>query len=179
MRPPSLPATFGSIATRVGLTAGGGGAGSLATLALVHNPSTTAVAAAAVIAALAANAAESTCKALPAIITATSNLQTARLRARADAEATVTLATVRADLARAGMEPGKAAQAAEMLRVLCMNPDLAKDRRPADETLVKLQSASRSRNTGGESGTGPKNTGNGPRRPKVATNKVVPIRSDT
>jgi hypothetical protein len=143
MRPPQLPAALGSIATRIGLTVGGGGAGTLAMLALTHKPGTTAIAAGAATVAFAANVAESAGKALPGIIAAISNLLTARIRARADARATVILATTRAELAKAGLDPGKAAQAAEMQRLLSLNPDLPKDRRPADGTLIKLHGARR------------------------------------
>lgn len=179
MRPPLRPATLGSIATRIGLTVGGGGAGTLATLALMHRPGTTAIAAAAVTVAFAANVAESACKALPGIIAAISDLLTARIRARADAKATIILATTRAELARAGLDPGKTVQAAEMQRLLSVNPDLPKGRRPTDETLIKLQGTHRTRNSSSESGTGPDTPGNGSRKPKATTNTVVPIRPDT
>lgn len=179
MRPPSLPASAGSTVTRIALTAGGGGAGSLAALALVHKPGTTAVAAAAVSVALAANAADSATKALPAIIEAVGNLLTARIRAKADAKATIILAKTRDELARAGLDSGKTAQAAEMQRCLTSNPDLPKDRRPTDETLIKLHGAPRTRTSTSEPGTGPDTPGNGPRSPKETIRTVVPFRSDT
>jgi hypothetical protein len=166
MHPPRLPSTLGSIATRIGVAAGGGGAGTLVTLALVHRPTTTAIAAGAATAAIAAHASESACKALPAIITAISNLLTARTRTRADAKATIILARTRADLAKAGLDPGQTAAAAEMQRLLIMNPDLPKDRRPTDETLLKLQATHRARNSTTETGAGPDSPGNGPRTPQ-------------
>jgi glycine/D-amino acid oxidase-like deaminating enzyme len=178
MRPPQLPSTLGSIATRIGLTIGGGGAGSLAALALIHRHGTTAVAAGAVTVAFAAHVAESASKTLPAIITAISNLLSARTRARADAKATIILATTRAELAQAGLDPNQTAQAAEMQRQLSANPDLPKDRRPTDETLIKLQGGHRTRNNSVEPGIGPDTPGNGARTPRTAANKVVPIRSD-
>jgi hypothetical protein len=178
MRPPSLPTTLGSTPARVGLTIGSGGAGSLAALAFVHNPTATTLAAAAVTAALAANAAESACAGLPGIITAISNLLTLRIRAKADAKATLIFAAARADLARSGLDPGSSAHAADMLRFLCLNPDLPENRRPADETFLKLQAATRTRSTSSESGTGPDSPGNGSRR-STATNKVLAFRADT
>jgi hypothetical protein len=142
MRPLRLPSALGSILTRAGLTVGGGGAGSLATLALIHRPDTTAIAAGAAIAALAANVAESAGNALPGVISAISNLLTGCIRARADAKSTNINAATRAKIAEAGLDPSKTASAAEMLRAMSGNPDLPKDRRPTDETLVKLQGAS-------------------------------------
>jgi hypothetical protein len=182
MRPPRLPSALGSLATRIGLTVGGGGgAGTLAALALMHRPGTTVLAAGAATAALAAHAAESASKTLPGIITAISNLLTARTRARADAKATIILATTRADLARAGLDPSQTAQAAEMQRWLSANPDMPKDRRPTDETLIKLQGGRhRARNnSSSEPGTNPDTPRNGPRTPRATTSNVVPIRSDT
>jgi hypothetical protein len=179
MSPQSLPATLGSTVTRAGLAACCGGAGSLAALALVHDKaSAPAMAAGAVTAAFAVNAAASALKSLSSAIEAVGSLLTALIRARADAKATIIHARVRADLARAGLDPGKTPQAAEMQRLLSVNADLPKDRRPADETLIKLHGASRARSTG-ESGTSPDSPGNSPRNPKAAASKVVPIRSET
>jgi hypothetical protein len=175
MRPPQLPSALGSIATRIGLTVGGGGAGTLATLALIHRPDTTAIATGTATAAFAAHVTKSASKTLPGIITAISNLLTARIRARADAKATIILATTRAELARAGLDPSKTAQAAEMQRLLSINPDLPKDRRPTDETLIKLQGGHRTRNNSSEPGAGPDTPGNGPRTRRTTANKVVPI----
>jgi hypothetical protein len=157
--------TFGSILARAGLAAGCGGAGSLAALALVHKVGAPAAGAGAVSAAFAVSA----FKSLSGAIEAVGNLLTACIRARADAKATVINAKVRAELARAGLDPDKTPQAAEMQRALSVNPDLPKDRRPADETLIKLHGVTRTRgSSGGDSGTSP----DIPRR-------VVPIRSDT
>jgi hypothetical protein len=60
-----------------------------------------------------------------------------------------------------------------------VNPDLPKDRRPADETLIKFHGATRSRSASPESGTGPDTPGNRPRSQKTAASKVVPLRSDS
>jgi hypothetical protein len=174
MNTQSLPAAVGSTVTRVGLAAGCGGAGSLATLALVHKVGTPAVAAGVVTAAIASSA----FKSLSGAIEAMGNLLTALIRARADAKATIINAKVRAELARAGLDPGKTPQAAEMQRALSVNPDLPKDRRPADETLIKLHGATRPRGSS-ESPASPDTPGNSPRSPKTAASKVVPIRSDT
>jgi hypothetical protein len=174
MNAQSLPAALGSTVTRACLAVGFGGAGSLAALALVHRVGAPAVAAGAVTAAFAA----SVFKSLSGAIEAAGNLLTALIRARADAKATVINAKVRAELARAGLDPGKTLQAAEMQRALSVNPDLPKDRRPADETLIKLHGAIRARSSS-ESGASPDTPGGSPRSPKTATSKVVPIRSDT
>jgi hypothetical protein len=179
MRPPQLPPALGNIATRIGLTIGGGGAGTLAALALIHNPGTTELAAGAATMVFAAHAAESASKTLPSIIAAVSNLLVARIRAKADGKATIIIATTRAELARAGLDPSHTAQAAEMQRLLSVNPDLPKDRRPTDETLVKLQGGHRVRNNSSEPGTGPYTPGNGPRTGRATANHLVPIRSDT
>jgi hypothetical protein len=178
MSPQSLPAAIGGAATRAGLAAGCGGAGSLAALALVHKAGAPAIAAGAVTAALAVKAGASAFRSLPEIIEAISHLLTARIRARADAKATIIHANVRAELARAGLDSGMTQQACEMQRLLSVNPDLPPDRRPADEALVKLYGASRAR-SGNEPGTGPDTPGNSRRSPKAAASKVVPIRSDT
>jgi hypothetical protein len=179
MSPQSLPAALGSTATRAGLAACCGGAGSLAALALAHDKANApAIAAGAVTAAVAVNAAAAAVKSLAGAIEAIGSLLTALIRARADAKATIINARVRAELARAGLDPAKTPQAAEMQRLLSVNPDLPKDRRLADETLVKLHAASRARSSG-ESGTSPDSPGNNPRNTKAAASKVVPIRSDT
>jgi hypothetical protein len=179
MCPTRLPSGLRSIPTRIGLTVGGGGVGSLATLALIHRPDTTVIAAGAAIATLAAHLAGSVGNALPGIITAISNLLTSRIRAKADAESTNTSATTRSQIALAGLDPVKTAAAAEMLRAMSGNPDLPRERRPTDETLIKLQGPHRNRNSASEHGTGPDAPGNGRRPAKATASKVVPIRSDT
>jgi hypothetical protein len=170
----SLPAVLGGTVTRAGFAAGCGGAGSLAALAFVHRLGAPAVAAGAVTAAFAASAVKS----LSGAIEAVGNLLTALIRVRADAKATVINAKLRADLARAGLDPGRTSQAAEMQRVLAVNPDLPKDRRPADETLIKLHGATRARGIVSEAVTGPDTPGGARRSPKAAPGKVVPIRVD-
>jgi hypothetical protein len=176
--PRRLPSSLAGAATRIALTAGTGGAGSLAALALVHSSGTVAVAAGAAAGAVAARAAGSAGKALPGIIEAVSNLITARIRAKADAQATVLLASTRASLAQAGLDPGKTAQAAEMQRQLTANPDLPEGRRPADETLLKLQGGHRTRSSSGEPPKSPDTPVTGPRAATAAGRRVVPIRSD-
>jgi hypothetical protein len=178
MNPQLLPAALGGTAARAGLAVGCGGAGSLAALALAHEASTPAIAVGAVSAALAVNAAVPAFKSLPRAIEAFSNLVTALIRTRADARATIIHAKARAELARAGLDPRKTHQAIEMLRLLPVNPDLPQGRRPADETLIKLQAAFRARNGISEFGTSPDAPGNSAANQKTAS-KVVPIRSDT
>lgn len=170
----SLPGALGRTASWAGLAAGCGGAGSLATLALLHKVGAPVIAAGAVTSAFAA----SVCKSLAGAIEAVGALLTSLVRARADAKATVIIARVRAELARAGLDPGKTPQAAEMQRALSVNPDLPTGRRPADETLIKFHVAARARGGSSEPGTGPDTPGNGPRRQKTAASKVVPLRSD-
>src|SRR6266702_3406130 len=106
MNPPSLSAALAT-AARIGLAVGCGTAGSLTALALVHDASTPAIAAGVVTAALTVNAAASALKALPAAVEAIGRLLTGLIRTRADAKATVIHAKVRAELARAGLDPGK------------------------------------------------------------------------
>jgi hypothetical protein len=104
----SLPAVLGgTVVTRAGCAAGCGGAGSLAALAFVHRLGAPAVAAGAVTAAVAASAVKS----LSGAIEAVGNLLTALIRVRADAKATVINAKLRADLARAGLDPGRTSTA--------------------------------------------------------------------
>jgi hypothetical protein len=170
-----MTVAFGKTVTRACLAAGCGGAGSLAALALVHRIGAPVLAVGAVTSAFAASAAKS----LSAAIEAVGIVLTSLIRARADAKATVINAKVRAELARAGLDPGKAPQAAEMQRVLSVNPDLPKDRRPADETLIKLHGVTRARTASSESGAGPDTPGSSPRNPKAGPIKVVPIRSDS
>ena len=175
MNTQSLPAAFGRTVTRACLAASCGGAGSLAALALVHKIGAPVVAVGAVTSAFAASAAKS----LSAAIEAVGTLLTSLVRARADAKATLINAKVRAELARAGLDPGKTPQAAEMQRALSVNPDLPKDRRPADETLLKLHGATRARSVSSESGAGPDTPGSSQRNPKAGPIKVVPIRPDS
>jgi hypothetical protein len=167
MRMQSLPACR-ALAARLSWALGAGGAGSLAVLILARRPSATRMAVVAVAVAVAATLIESVCRALPRVITATSNLMTARTRAKADAGATSTLASARAELARAGLDPAKTAPAAEMLRLLCLDPDLPKDRRPADNTLVKLQETSLARASTTGTSPGPETADMGNRAAKDA-----------
>jgi hypothetical protein len=78
---------------------------------------------------------------LAAAVEAVSRLLTAVIRARADAKATVIHAKTRAELARAGLGPGMAPRAAAMQRALSANPDLSGNRRPTDETILRLHGA--------------------------------------
>ncbi len=174
MNPQSLPAAIGRTVTRASLAAGCGEAVSLAALAVVHRVGVPVVAAGAVTSALAASAFRSVSGAIEAL----ANALTALTRARADAKATVINAKVRAQLAIAGLDPDKTSQAAEMQRALSVNPDLPKDRRPADETLIKLHAVPRAR-AGAGTGTDPGTPGNSPRSQQATAGKVLRIRSDT
>jgi hypothetical protein len=119
-------------ASRAGLAAACGGASSLAALAVAVracSPATAAGAAVAAVAAVALTAAAPALRSLAVVI-----------RALADAQATVIHAKVRAELARAGLDPAKAPQAAAMQQALSAYPDLPRSR-PADETLARLHGA--------------------------------------
>ncbi len=178
MASPSTPASPQTFASRIGLTVCGGGAGWLATLAFAHKPSTTALAAVAAGVALAVNAGASICKALPEIIRALSDRNTARIMATAEAEILVMRARARIEFARAGLEPDKFVQAAEMLRLLSIDPDMSPDgRRLNDHDLARLLAAPRSRSISTKPRSGPGRPGGGPGRPgKGDGGNVIPIR---
>jgi hypothetical protein len=179
MRSDSLPSAISSTAARVALALSCGGAGSLAAAVLIRHAGTPVIAAGAVAAALAGNAVASAFKSLPDVIEAVGSLLATLIRGRADARATIVHAKIRAELAREGLDPMKTHQAIEMQRLLLLNPDLPPGRRLADDALIKLNAASRTRNGGTETVTGPDAPGTHRSNAKVADSKVVPLRSDT
>lgn len=125
--------------TRRALAAACAVAGPLTVLATGSRTGVPAVTAAAVTAA-AVNA-RAALSPLAAVVEAVSRLLTAVIRARADAKATVIHAKTHAELARAGLGPGMAPRAAAMQRALSANPDLPRNRRPTDETILMLHGA--------------------------------------
>lgn len=174
----SASAPYRSIATRIGLTIGGGSAGTFAVLAFAHRPGMAVLAAAAAGTAIIANAIESICRVLPDTINAIRDLLTARTRARADAKKTIMMTKLRAELARSGIDSSKTAQAAEMLWFLAIDPDMPEDRRLNDEMLSKHMGTFWPRNNSRKLGSGPENPGNGSKRPRSSNSKVVPLRSE-
>ena len=181
MASPSTSASLQTFASRIGLTVGGGGAGWLGILAFAHKPSMTALAAVAAGVALAVNAGASICKAFPEIIRALSDRKTARIRATVEAEILVMRVRARIELARAGLEPDKFAQAAEMLRLLSIDPDMSPDgRRLNDHDLARLLAAPRSRSISTKPRSGPGRPGSSPSRPgKGGGSNVLPIRPNS
>lgn len=161
------------IATRVGLTIGGGGAGWLGAIAVIHQPGTAAVAAVVVAAALATSVAEVIFTSLPEIIKARGEAKKEIIRETAEAKAILMRAETRTALLRAGVEPGKAAQADDMLRRQAIDTDLPEGRRLNDEALVRLLTAPRTRKTGTRPDNGPKKPDNGSSR-----GNVFPIRPE-
>jgi hypothetical protein len=164
--------------TVVGLTLGGGSAGWLVTHVVVHKPGVSAAAAVAAIVALVVNAGALICKTLPEIIKARSDRETARIRATAEAQTMVMRAQMRTALAQVGIEPGKQAPAAEMMRLLAIDPDMSPDgHRLNDDALARLLSASRARSIGRR--PGPRRPGNGPKQQDEGEGgKVIPLRPD-
>jgi hypothetical protein len=185
MPSPSTPASRHTPATRIGLavgglTVGGGGAGWLVTLAVVHKPSTIAVAAIAATVALAANAGVLIVNTLPAIIAALGNRETARIQAKAEAQTMTMRVQTRTELAKAALKPGNLTPATEMLRLLALDPDMPPDgRRINDEALSRLLAGQKPRITGGKPSNGPSNPGSGPRRPAADGGTVVPLHPDS
>src|ERR1700733_8540896 len=92
MRTPQLSPALGSMVTRVGAFVGHG-AGLVALLDLNHKIGATALAAEAATVVVVAQISGSAGKTLPGIIAAIGNLLTARIRAKADAQATIITAT--------------------------------------------------------------------------------------
>ena len=84
---PRLPGSERSLAARVGLTLGGGGAGWFGALAIMHRPSTAAIGVAVAACALAANSIRSICESLPKIIEAKGVRDVERIRAVGEATA--------------------------------------------------------------------------------------------
>jgi D-serine deaminase-like pyridoxal phosphate-dependent protein len=180
MTSPSTPASRHSITTRLALAIGGGGAGWLGTLAFTHQPSTTALAAAAAGAVLIINAVSSAGRALPGIIRALSDRKTARIKATADAETQVMRAQARIKLAQDGIDPDKFPQAAELIRLLSIDPDMPPDgHRLNDDALARLLTATRPRSTSTKPGNRPRRPGGSPRKPGSGDeSNVLPLRPD-
>jgi hypothetical protein len=161
---PSPSTTRRSIATRVGLTLGGGSAGWLGALAASHEPATAATAAAAGIAALAV-----ICTALPEIIRSRGEAKSSTIRETAEAQALLMRTETRTALLRAGLSAGTTPQALDMLRQGAIDTDLPQGRRLNDEALAKLHTVPRPRSPG-------KKPGNGPTRPdRGSKGNVVPL----
>jgi hypothetical protein len=186
MTSPSTPASHHTMTTRLALALGGG-AGWLGTLAFAHKPSTTALAAAAASAALLINAISSAGHALPEIIRALSDRKIARIKAGADAETQVLRVRARIRLAEDGTDPERFPQAAEMLRLLAIDPDMSPDgRRLNDDALARLLTAPQARSASTKPRNGPQRPGNGSGRPasdlKRSSNQdrrnVLPLRPD-
>jgi len=176
------PSTSNRTATRLGLTIGGGGAGSLTTLTVLHKPSTAAIAAAAVIAALAANAAESACKALPEIIKASGEAIAQIIEAAAEARTRIMRTRTRNQLLRAAIDPAKTPQVVQIMDQLVVEPDLSAGRRLNDAALVKharFLVASRARNAGTKPDSDPRKPPNDPGKPRGGPgDNVFPIRPE-
>jgi hypothetical protein len=155
MRWPS--GSISRLAGRLGLTAGGGGAGLAGGLAVTHNPSV-AVATAAILAAALSlpRVVESVYKRRPAILKAKGDAKVARIKAASEARALTTRTNMRAKLLLAGLDPDKADQAAEMLRQQSIDADLPEGRRLNDEPLAKLLTAPKTKSSGREPDSGPK-----------------------
>jgi hypothetical protein len=164
---PWLP-TSNRIATRLGLTIGGGGAGWLTTLTVLHKPSTAAIVAAAVIAALVANAAESACKALPEIIKASGEAMVQIIEATAEAWTRIMRTRTRNQLLRAATDPAKTPQVLQIMEQLVVEPDLSTGRRLNDAALVRHARflASRAKNVGTKPDSDPRKPPNDPRKPR-------------
>jgi hypothetical protein len=138
-----------SIPICIGFTIGGGGAGWLGAVAVIHKPSAAIIGVTAVIAALAANLIESICKSLPEIIKAKGDRETARIKASgetaahmikevSEAQALIMRTRTRTMLLQAGVQSGLSSQAAEMLRQQSLDVDLPRGRRFSDEALAPL-----------------------------------------
>jgi hypothetical protein len=176
---PSPPAStpYRSIASRIGLTIAGASAVWLATLAVIHKPNMTTIGAAAVVVAVAVNAVESIFKALLEIIKTVSACKVAHISAKAEAETMIMRAQTRTALAQAGTEPGKLAQAAEMLRLLPIDPDLPQGRRLNDQALARLLAPPRAKSVSEKSDNDPENPDSTSKKPiDGGGSKVIPIR---
>jgi hypothetical protein len=173
------PSTSDRIATRLGLTMGGGGAGWLTTLAVLHKPSTAAAAAAAVVAALAANAAESACKALPEIIKASGEATVQIIQAATEAWTRITRTRTRNQLLRAAINPAKTPQVIQIFDQLVIETDFSAGPRLNDAELVRharFLVASRAKNTGGKPDSDPKEPPNDPQKPRSGpSDNVFPL----
>lgn len=174
------PSTSDRLATRVGLTISGGGAGWLTALAVIHKPSTAAIAVAAVIAALIANVAESAGRALPEIIKASGQAMVQIIEAAAEAWTWIMRTRTRNKLLRAAIDPAKAPQAIQLLTQLVVEPDLPAGRRLNDAALVRharFLVTSRARNVGRKPSSDPRKPRNSSGKPRSGpSDNVFPIR---
>jgi hypothetical protein len=130
-----LPKTQRSAVERTCLTLGGGGAGSLGTLAMAHSPSAPAAIAVGVGTAFAAIAA--LCPWLPDIITALSAKKVARIKAKADARVALERARQRTALVHAGLQ-GKLDAALTLLKLQPLDAQVLVDPRLSDDVLRAL-----------------------------------------
>jgi hypothetical protein len=174
------PSTPTRIATHIGLTIGGGSAGWLTTLAVVHKPQLAAIAAGTVIAAVVANLAESACRMLPEIIKAAAQATVDVIGAAAEALALIMRTRTRNRLLRAGIDAEKTSQALDMLAQQAADADLPEGRRVNDAALVSLVRFlvnSRARGGGGKPRSDPRKPRNDPPNPKNGTrDNVIPMR---
>lgn len=141
-----------SALTRICLTMlGGGGAGSLGTLAVAHGPNATAAIAVGVgaavtsVAAFAGTAIISLCAALPGIIAALPNVVAAldargvaRIKAKADAKVAREGARQRTALMRAGLNGSNLEAAVTLLKLQPLDADVLVDPRLRDDVLLAL-----------------------------------------
>lgn len=155
------------IATRLSLTLGGGGAGCLGVLAVIHKPSTAIIAIAGGIAVLAVNIIEIICKSLPEIIKTRGEAKRNLIKETAEAKALLMRTQTRMKLLEAGLDPDKTASAADMLRQQAIDTDLPRERRMGDDVLAKLHAAPRTRNPDRKPHNGPRNPGNGSSKKNV------------
>jgi len=88
-------------------------------------------------------------------------------------------AQTRTALAQAGTEPGKLEQAAEMLRLLPIDPDLPQGRRLNDLALARLLAPPRAKSISEKSDNGPENPDDTSKKPSNGGGcKVIPIRPE-
>jgi hypothetical protein len=142
------PKSVTSLASRAGLTVGGGGAGLAGALVIGHKPGAVPAVAAVIITALIthglARVIESLYKRRPEIIKARGEARAMRITARSEAEALIIRTQARRDLLRAGIEADKPEQIAEMLRQQSLGADLPAGRRLNDAALARLLAAPKS-----------------------------------
>ena len=150
-----LTSSIRKISGKAGLTAGGSG-GLLSGFTLAHQPVVAMVSAVAFAAALSLpKIFESIYKRRPAILKAKGDAQVDKIKAASEAAALITRTQAQVDLLRSGMEPGKVAAAAEMLRQQSINTDLPEARRLNDEALAKLLVPPKIKSQGTEGDSGP------------------------
>jgi hypothetical protein len=176
MTSPSTRASNHPIGSRIALTVGGGSAGWLGTLALIHKPGSAVLAAASVSAALALNAVAWVGHVLPEIIRALGDYK----KASAEAKVLRLRAKARIKLAMEGTDPEIFPQAAEMLKLLSIDPDMAPDgRRLPDGVLARLLTAARPKTISTKPRGGPRRPRGSPDKPDdTSGNNVAPLRPD-